>query len=91
MDKSPRGDVRGRRVSDPSGPSTTKACQRFSKTCTDRQRPIVAAMTTASAAPAERNMPGRVPWRLKPVARRAEVFTDRLGARVWLQLLLTAG
>jgi hypothetical protein len=91
VDESPRGDVRGRRVSDPSGPSTTKTCQHFSKTCTDRQRSLVAAMMTASAAPAERNMPGRVPLRQKPIARRAEVYTDPLGPRVWVRLPPTAG
>ena len=91
MYKSPRGDVRGRRVSDPSEPNTTKKSQRFSNTGTERRRSTVAVIATVSAAPAERNMPGRVPLRLKPVARRAEVFTDRLGARVWLRLPLTAG
>jgi hypothetical protein len=56
-----------------------------------RPRSIVAAVTTVSAAPAERNIPGSVPLRLRPIARRAEVFTDRLGARVWLRLPRAAG
>jgi hypothetical protein len=44
-----------------------------------------------STTPAERIVAGSVPVRLKPVARRAEVFTGRLGARVSLRLPLAAG
>jgi hypothetical protein len=55
-----------------------------------RQRSIVAVSTTVSAAPAERNMPSSVGSRLKHIVR-AEVFTDRPGARVSLRLPRTAG
>ena len=58
---------------------------------TDRHRPIVVAIRTVSAAPAGRSMPSTVHPRLKPLVSRAEVCTDRLGARVCLQLLLAAG
>jgi len=87
--ESPRGDVRGRRVSDPSGPSTTKTCQRSSKTSTERRRSGV--ITTVSAAPAESNLPNSIRLRLKPIARGAEVFAGRLGAPVSLRLPPTAG
>jgi hypothetical protein len=83
--------VRGRRVSDPEGRRTAKACQRLGKTCTDRQRSVVAVITTVCAAPAERNMQSTGRSRLKHTVRRAEVFTDRLGARVSLRLPLAAG
>jgi hypothetical protein len=73
--ESPRGDVRGRRLSGPSGRRTTKACQRFGKTGTGMQR----------------NTPSSVGSRLKHILRRAEVFTDRSGARVSLRLPRTAG
>ena len=91
MYESPRGDVRGRRVSDPSGPSTTKTCQRFSTTSTERRRSMVAVITTVSAAPAESNLPNSIRLRLKPIARGAEVFAGRIGARVSLRLPPTAG
>ena len=91
MYESPRGDVRGQRVSDPSGPSTTKTCQRSSKTFTERRRSIVAVITTVSAAPAESKLPNSIRLRLKPIARGAEVFAGRLGAPVSLRLPPTAG
>ena len=55
-----------------------------------RPRSIVAVMMTVSAAPAERNNLGSVPLRLRPIARWAEVFTDRLGGQVSLRLDLAA-
>jgi siroheme synthase len=58
---------------------------------THRHRPIVAVITTVSAAPAERDMPSTARSRLKHIVRRAEVFTDRLGALVSLRLPLAAG
>ena len=91
MPESPRGDVRGRRVSDPSGPSTTKTCQRSSKTSTERRRSIVAVITTVGTAPAESKLPNSIRLRLKPIARGAEVFAGRLGAPVSLRLPPTAG
>jgi len=89
--ESPRGDVRGRRVSDPCGPSTTKTCQRSSKTSTGRRRSIVAVITTVGTAPAESKLPNSISLRLKPIARGAEVFAGRLGAPVSLRLPPTAG
>jgi hypothetical protein len=47
--------------------------------------------TTVSAAPAECNIPNSICLRLKPIARRTEVFDGRLGARVSLRLPLAAG
>lgn len=55
-----------------------------------RPRSIVAVTMTVSAAPAERNILGSDPLRLRPIARWAEVFTDRLGAQVSLRLDLAA-
>ena len=83
--------ARTRRISDPEARRVTKLCQRLRKTCTSRQWSIVAVITTVSTAPAERVMAGSAPLRLKPVARRAEVFTGRLGAWVSLRLPLAAG
>lgn len=80
-----------RRVTDPNGRETAKTCRRLGKTFTDRQRSIVAVSTTVSAAPAKRDMPSTVRSRLKHIVTRAEVFTDRLGARVSLRLPLAAG
>ena len=91
MPESPRGDVRGRRVSDLCGPSTTKTCQRSSKTSTERRRSSVAVITTVSAAPAGSKLPSSIRLRLKPIARGAEVFAGRLGAPVSLRLPPTAG
>ena len=91
MPKSPRGDVRGQKVSDPSGPSTTKTCQRSSKTSTERRRSSVAVITTVSAVPAESKLPNSISLRLKPIAMGAEVFAGRLGAPVSLRLPPTAG
>ena len=80
-----------RRISDPEARRLTKPFQRLRKTCTSRKRSIMAAITTVSAAPAERAMPRSAPSRLKPIARGAEVFAGRLEARVSLRLPLTAG
>jgi len=91
MSSHPTGLSGARGVSDPKWRRTTKTCQRLGETCTDRQRSIVAVITTVSAAPAEPNMRSTVRSRLKHVAWRAEVFTDRLGVRVWLRLPLAAG
>jgi hypothetical protein len=55
--------ARTRRISDPEARRVTKPCQHLRKTCTSRQRSIVAVITTVSAAPAERIMPGRVSLR----------------------------
>jgi len=88
---SPSRVVRGRRVSDPKGWGTAKTYLRLGKTCTNRQRSIAAVLPTVSAAPAERNMPSTGRSRLKHTVRRAEVFTDRLGARVSLRLPLASG
>ena len=65
--------------------------QRLRTTRTDRHQPIVVAIRTVSAAPAGCSMPSKVHPRLKPLVSRAEVCTDRLGARVCLQLPLAAG
>jgi len=65
--------------------------QRLRKTCTDMWRPIAVVIRNVSAAPAERDMPGTVRSRLKHFVERADVFTDRLGVRVCLQLPPAAG
>jgi hypothetical protein len=52
---------------------------------------MVAVITTVSAAPAESNLPNSIRLRLKPIARGAEVFAGRFGARVSLRLPPTAG
>ena len=78
--------VLGWGVPNPKGRSPTKACQRLRETCTDVQRLIA----TVSAAPAEHNMQSTVRSRLKHIVMRAEVFRDRLGARVCLRLPLAA-
>ncbi len=52
---------------------------------------MVAVITTVSAAPAESNLPDSIRLRLKPIARGAEVFAGRTGARVSLRLPPTAG
>jgi hypothetical protein len=65
--------------------------QRLRTARTDRHRPIVVAIRTVSAAPAGRSMPSTVRRRLKPLVSRAEVCTDRLGARVSSRLSLAAG
>lgn len=51
----------------------------------------MAGIRAVSAAPAGRSMPSAVHSRLKPLVSRAEVCTDRLGARVCLRLPLAAG
>ena len=87
--ESPSRVVRGRRVSDPEGGRMTKTCQRLRKTCTDRQRSIVAVITTVSAAPAERNMPGSVRSRLKHIRqeeRRCSRIASEPGSRRRLPL-----
>ena len=92
MSSGPPGRVvLGRKVPGLNGRRKTKTRQRLRTTCTDRQRSIVALITTVSAAPAARNMPSSVGSRLKHIVSRAEVFTDRPGARVSLRLPLTAG
>lgn len=92
MSSGPPGRVvLGRKVAGLNGRRKTKTRQRLCTTCTDRQRSIVALITTVSAAPAERDTPSSVGLRLKHIVRRAEVFTNRPEARVSLRLPRTAG
>jgi hypothetical protein len=92
MSNGPPGRVvLGRKVPGLNGRRKTKTRQHLRTTRTDRQRPIVVAIRTVSAAPAGRSTPSTVHSRLKPLVSRAEVCTERLRARVCLRLSLAAG
>jgi hypothetical protein len=78
-------------VSDLEGRRTAKTRQRLRKTYTNMRRPLAVIITTASAAPDEHSNTSTVQSRLKHLISRAEVCTDRLGARVCLRLPLAAG
>ena len=82
--------VAGRKVAGLNGCRKTKTRGRLRTTRTDR-RPIVVTTRTVSAALSGRSVPSTARSRLKHIVRRAEVFTDRLGALVSLRLPLAAG
>ena len=92
MSSGPPGRVvLGRKVPGIDGLRKTKTRQRLPTTFTDRHRPIVVAIRTVSAVPAGRSVRGVVRSRLKHLVSRAEVCSDRFGARVCPRLPLAAG
>jgi hypothetical protein len=83
---SPNRVVMGWEVPGLNSRGTTKTRQRLRSTCTGTW-----LITTLSGPPAELSLPGIVRSRLRHLASRTGVCTDRRGARVCLRPPLTAG